>query len=103
MYAVVEAGGKQYKVARGDVIKVEKLPAEVGDEVELERVLLVRDENGVKVGTPTVEGAKVWATVTGHDKHRKVIIFKYRPKQRYRKKAGHRQPYTSLLINDIVV
>lgn len=102
MYAVVETGGKQYKVSAGEIIEVEKLPLEVGQKVELDRVLLVSDENKVQVGSPIVEGAKVMATVADQGKSKKVIVFKYRPKNRYRRKAGHRQAYTRLRIDKII-
>lgn len=102
MYAVVEMGGKQYKVSAGDNVDVEKLPFEVGEKVELDRVLLVADGDEVRVGQPTVEGAKVLATVTDQAKGRKVIVFKYKPKERYRRKKGHRQAYTRLMIDEIV-
>lgn len=101
MYAVVETGGKQYRVAVGDVIKVEKLSAEKGDEVVLDRVLLVAGEDGVKVGRPLVDGAKVTAKVTHSGKGAKVLVFKYKAKKNYRRRYGHRQPYTELRISAI--
>jgi large subunit ribosomal protein L21 len=103
VYAVVEMGGKQYKVSAGDNVDVEKLPFEVGEKIELDRVLLVADGEEVRVGQPTVEGAKVLATVTDHAKGRKVIVFKYKPKERYRRKKGHRQSHTQLRIEQIIV
>lgn len=103
MYAVVETGGKQYKVSVGETVDVEKLPFEVGETIELDRVLLVADGDEVHVGRPTVEGAKVLATVTEHVKGPKIIVFKYRPRERYRRKKGHRQVYTRLTINEIIV
>ena len=103
MYAVVETGGKQYKVSAGEVLNVEKLPFEVGEKIELERVLLVANGEEVRVGQPTVEGAKVLATVTDHVKGPKIIIYKYNPRERYRRKKGHRQVYTRLTIDEIVV
>ena len=102
MYAVVETGGKQYKVSAGETIEVEKLPLEVGQQVELDRVLLVSDEK-VQVGNPTVKGARVMATVAGQGKGKKVIVFKYKPRNRYRRKAGHRQAYTRLQIDKIII
>lgn len=102
MYAIIETGGKQYKVEEGQIIEVEKVPFEVGEKVELDKVLLVAD-NGVKVGRPMVEGAKVLATVVEHGRGEKVIVFKFKPKKRYRRKLGHRQPYTRLRIEKIVV
>ena len=103
MYAVVETGGKQYKVNVGQVIQIEKLPAEAGDLVELDRVLMVSDGENVQVGTPLVEGAKVSAKVLDQVKGRKAVIFKYIPKQRYRRKKGHRQQLTKLRIEEIIV
>jgi len=103
MYAIVETGGKQYRVQRGQIIDVERLPVEVGQQVELDKVLLVADDGEVTVGQPTVEGAKVRATVLRHDKARKIIVFKYKPKKRYRRKTGHRQHFTRLRIDEIVV
>jgi large subunit ribosomal protein L21 len=103
VYAVIESGGKQYKVQVGQFINVEKLPQPVGEKVELDRVLLVADGKQVQVGRPTVEGAKVLATVARQDRHRKVVIFKYRPKQRYRRTKSHRQLFTRLRVDQIVV
>lgn len=103
MYAVVESGGKQYKVSVGETVEVESLPFGVGERIELDRVLLVADGNEVHVGQPTVPGAKVLATVTDHIKSPKVIVFKYMPKERYRRKKGHRQGYTRLTIDEIIV
>ena len=102
MYAVVETGGKQYRVTVGQTIEVEKLPFAVGEKVELDRVLLAADGDEVKVGQPTVKGAKILATVVEHGKGKKIIIFKYKPKERYRRKKGHRQAYTRLRIEKIV-
>lgn len=101
MYAVVETGGKQYKVQVGQTIEVDKLPFAVGDKVSLDKVLLVATDKGVKVGNPTVEGAKVEATVTLQDAYRKILVFKYRPKKRYRRRSGHRQEFTRLRIDRI--
>lgn len=101
MYAIVETGGKQYRVAEGDVITVERLNANEGDEVTLDRVLMVAGDGGVKVGAPLVEGAKVTATVVDVGKHPKILVFKYKPKKNYRRRYGHRQPYTRLKITKI--
>ncbi|MBX5437200.1 MAG: 50S ribosomal protein L21 [Alicyclobacillaceae bacterium] len=101
MYAIVETGGKQFKVAQGDTLVVEKLSANVGDEVTLDRVLLVRTDEGVKVGTPWVEGARVVAKVVEHGRGKKIVVFKYKPKKNYHKKLGHRQPYTKLAVQSI--
>lgn len=103
MFAIVETGSKQYRVQAGDVIEVELLPGEPGDAVELERVLLVANGDEVTVGTPVVAGASVKATVLGETKGRKEIVFMYRPKKRIRQKTGHRQKYTQLRVNEIIV
>lgn len=102
MYAVVETGGKQYRATPGAFVDVERLPAEVGERVTLDRVLMIADGDQVTVGRPTVEGAQVIATVVGQRKHRKVIFFHYVPKKRERKKRGHRQYFTRLRIEQIV-
>ena len=99
MYAIIENGGKQYKVSEGDVVRVEKLKAEVGAEVTF-RALLVSDEGGIKVGKEA-EGAKVTAKVEAQDKFRKIIVFKYKSKKNERKKQGHRQPFTQVKIEKI--
>ncbi len=102
-YAIVEDGGKQYKAVEGGTIEVDLFPAEVGEKLDLERVLLIRDGDKVSIGAPLVEGARVQATVVGHVKGPKVIVFKYKPKKRYRVKTGHRQKYTRLQINSIEI
>jgi large subunit ribosomal protein L21 len=102
MYAVIKTGGKQYRVSPGDSVEVEKLPYEVGEQIELDQVLLVANDSDAQIGRPLVEGAKVKATVTRQAKGRKVIIFKYRPSKRYRRRKGHRQNYTRLRIDEIV-
>ena len=102
MYAILETGGKQYKVRPGDTIQVEKLAGELGDTVELGRVLMVGDEETVSVGSPAVEGASVMAEVVGQGRGPKIIVFKYKSKVRYRRKTGHRQSLTRLRIGDIV-
>lgn len=102
MYAVLATGGKQYKVSEGDVIFVEKLNAEVDSTVELDDVLIVSKEDGsLVVGKPVVDGAKVSARVLENGKTKKIIVFKYKRKIDYRRKQGHRQPYTKLLIEKI--
>lgn len=101
MYAVLETGGKQYKVTAGQIVDVERLEASVGDTLELDRVLMVADGDDIKIGQPTLADASVSATVVEHGKGKKVIVFKYRAKQRYRRKVGHRQEYTRLRIDDI--
>lgn len=100
MYAIVETGGKQYKVAAGDSIFVEKLEAEVGQSVTLDKVYFVGGEE-TKVGTPTVAGASVTAKVVEHGRGKKIVVFKYKAKKNYHKKQGHRQPYTKLLVETI--
>ncbi len=102
IYAIIETGGKQYKVTPGQTIDVERLDAAEGSTVELDRVLLIANGDKVKVGTPTVDGAKVLATSQGEGRTKKVIVFKYKPKVRYRKKTGHRQFYTRLVIDRVV-
>jgi len=100
-FVIVEQGGKQYRAAEGGTIEVDRLPNEVGETLTLEDVLLSVNDNDVLIGTPRVEGAKVQATVVDHFKGRKILVFKYRPKQRYRVKKGHRQQYTRLQIESI--
>lgn len=100
-YAIFKTGGKQYRVKPGDVLDVEKLPLEVGSTAEFDQVLAVSDGGEVNFGTPTVAGAKVLAEVQSHQKDRKVMVFKYKAKTRYRRKRGHRQNYTRVLIQDI--
>ncbi|MDN5332590.1 MAG: large subunit ribosomal protein [Tepidanaerobacteraceae bacterium] len=103
MYAIIETGGKQYRVSEGDVIRVEKLCAQEGETVELDRVLVVSDGEKLMVGRPVLENAKVTATVLKHGKGKKIIVFKYKPKKNYRRKKGHRQPYTEIKIEKIEV
>ena len=100
MYAIIQTGGKQYKVEAGDEILVEKLDAEVNAEVEFD-VLLVADDAGVKIGTPVLDGVKAKAKVVEHGKGKKVLVFKYKPKKNIRTKRGHRQPYTKVEILSI--
>ena len=102
IYAIIETGGKQYRVNPGQTIDVERLDVAEGDTVELDRVLLIGDGDQVTIGTPTVDGAKVVATSKGAGKGDKVIVFKYKPKVRYRKKTGHRQLHTRLVIDKIL-
>ena len=101
MYAIIATGGKQYKVAEGDVVRVEKLGAEEGASFTFDQVLAVSDDNGMKIGQPTVAGASVSATVLGDGKAKKVIVYKYKPKSGYHKKNGHRQQYTQVKIDKI--
>lgn len=102
-YAIVEDGGKQYRCVEGGTIDVDLFSAEPGEQVDLERVLLVADGDDVTVGTPLVAGAKIQATVVDQVKGPKVVVFRYKPKKRIRVKTGHRQKYTRLQINSIVL
>ncbi len=102
IYAVIETGGKQYRVTPGQTIDVERLDVAEGSTVELDKVMLIADGDQVTVGTPTIDGAKVVATSQGEGKGKKIIVFKYKPKVRYRKKTGHRQLYTRLVVDKIV-
>ncbi|HEX7055634.1 MAG TPA: 50S ribosomal protein L21 [Bacilli bacterium] len=101
MYAIIETGGKQYKVQEGDVLYIEKLDAEEGASVTFDRVLAVAKDNGLVAGSPYVSGAAVTAKVEKHGKGKKLIVFKYKPKKNYRRKQGHRQPYTKVVIDKI--
>ena len=101
MYAVIETGGKQYKVSEGDVISVEKLNAEEGAEVTFDKVLMAGEGSDVKVGAPTIEGATVTAKVVKNGKAKKVIVFKMKRKKNYRRKKGHRQPFTKVEITAV--
>ena len=100
MYAVIKTGGKQYRVAQGDRLRVEKLPGNVGDTVTFGEVLMIGGE-AVKLGKPLIAGAKVEAKVIAQDRAKKVIVFKFRRRKNYRRKAGHRQPFTALEITGI--
>ena len=102
-YAVVQTGGKQYRVQPGDTVRVESLRGDEGDTIELEDVLLVSQDGSVTIGDPTVAGAKVTTEVVGKGRDKKVIVFKYKPKTRYRRKNGHRQPFTDLKVTGISV
>src|SRR5437762_2121509 len=102
MYAIVETGGKQYRVEQGSRIQVESLPVEKGAEITLEKVLLVATETVVQVGKPTVSGARVTAQVVAQDRGPKILVFKKRSKKTYKKTIGHRQNYTELLIQSII-
>ena len=103
VYAIMRSGARQYRASAGDTIRVEKLAGEPGEQVELDEVLLIVDDGEISLGRPTVEGAKVLATVVAHEKGPKIMVFKYRPRTRYRRRAGHRQSYTRLRIDEIVV
>ena len=101
MYAIIETGGKQYRVQPGDVLRLDRLAAEEQETVVFDRVLAVKDGDQLRIGSPLVEGARVTGRVLDHGRGRKVIVFKYRPKVNYRRKRGHRQPYTRVKIERI--
>ena len=101
MYAIIATGGKQYKVSEGDIITIEKLGKEAGEKVTFDQVLTVVNDADVKVGTPVVEGAKITAKVEKQDKAKKILVFKYKAKSNYRRRQGHRQPFTKLTIEKI--
>ncbi len=101
MYAVIRSGGKQHRVEPGDLLKVEKLEGDVGSQIELGDVLMVEKDGKVTLGEPVIAEAKVTVTVLGQDRHKKIIVFKKKRKKQYRRTAGHRQPYTELLVDEI--
>jgi len=102
MYAIVEAKGRQFRVTRGDMILADRMAVEVGDKVDLDRVLLVaKDDGEVLVGDPVIPGARAVATVVEHGRHKKIIVFRFKAKSNYRRKTGHRQDYTKLRIEEI--
>ena len=101
MYAVIKTGGKQYRVAAGEKIKVEQIPADVGSQITLDQVLMVGEGESVRIGTPVVSGATVTASVLAHGRHDKVKIFKMRRRKHYQKHQGHRQNYTEIRIETI--
>jgi len=101
MYAVVRTGGKQVRLAAGDQVRIEKLPGDVGDSVELSDVLLVGGGDAVKIGTPLVDGARVTATITAQARHPKIRVFKMKRRKGYRRTQGHRQAYTEIRVDDI--
>ena len=103
MHAIIETGGKQFKVAEGDTLFIEKLPVEAGDNVTFDKVLAILDGDKATFGAPVVDGAKVEASVVKNGKGKKIRIFKYNPKKGYRKRQGHRQPYTPVTIGKISV
>lgn len=101
MYAIIKTGGKQYRVSEGDELFIEKLTQEQGDEVRFEEVLALGDEGSLEWGTPVIEGAVVTAEVVKQGKGKKIVVFKYKSKKGYRRKKGHRQPYTRVKITSI--
>ena len=101
MYAVIQTGGKQYRVSPGEVLKVEKLPGEVGETVDFDRVLLASDGEKVEIGKPYLENSKVTGRITRHGKNRKIVVFKYKKRKGYRRTRGHRQQFTEVRIDTI--
>ena len=101
MYAIIETGGKQYKVSTGDLVKIEKIDAKVGDSINFDKVLAFSDDSSLSVGTPTVSGKSVKATIVEQAKDKKVVVYKYKRKSGYHKKNGHRQFYTLIKIENI--
>ena len=101
MYAIVETGGKQYKVEPGQILKVEKLDVPIGEEVSIDKVLFINDGENIKAGTPFVENAKVVAEILETAKDKKIIVFKYKRRKNYRRKKGHRQWYSKIRIKEI--
>jgi len=101
MYAVIETGGKQYRVSEGETLKIEKLPVDVGDSVDFDKVLMLGEGEDVKIGTPYVDGGKVSATVKSQGRHRKIEIIKFNRRKHYDKRTGHRQYYTEVEITGI--
>jgi large subunit ribosomal protein L21 len=101
MYAVVNTGGKQYKVQKGETLRIEKIPGEVGSAVTFDKVLMVADGDNIRVGQPVLENVAVQAQIVEQDKAKKILIFKYKRRKRYRRKNGHRQPFTAIRIDGI--
>ncbi|MCP4746980.1 MAG: 50S ribosomal protein L21 [Desulfobacteraceae bacterium] len=101
MYAIVATGGKQYKVEEGETLRIEKLTGEVGDEVTFDRILMIGGGDDVRIGQPLVDGASVKASIVEQGKAKKIIVFKYKRRKRYRRKQGHRQPFTAVKIDTI--
>jgi len=101
MYAVIAAGGKQYRVETGEILRVEKLEGEVGAEVAFSEVLMLSDGDNVRIGQPVVEGASVKGHIVEQGKHKKILVFKYKRRKRYRRKQGHRQIFTAVRIDTI--
>ncbi|MBM4234938.1 MAG: 50S ribosomal protein L21 [Firmicutes bacterium] len=103
MYAIIETGGKQYRAEQGKIIRVEKLPAEKGESVTFDKILMLNDNAVVKIGNPYLEGCNVEGKVVSQGKEKKIIVFKFKRKKNYSRKQGHRQPYTEVLINSISI
>ena len=103
MYAMIESSGRQYKVSKGEIVFFEKLNLNEGDKVNFDKVILISDDNNIQIGDPYVKGAKVTGKVVSNGKHKKIIVYKMKPKKNYRRKQGHRQPYTKVEITDITL
>ena len=103
MFAIVKTGGKQYRIAPGDILRVERLPGERGDEILLDEVLLVADGDNIQVGQPLVEGARVVGEILRQGQAKKIIVFKKKRRKKYRRKQGHRQLYTAFQVREIIV
>lgn len=101
MYAVIKTGGKQYRVAEGDTLQIEKVAGKAGEKLSFDQVLLIGGSDNVKVGAPTVKGAKVDAEIVSQDRGKKIVVFKMRRRKNYRRKQGHRQPYTQIKITGV--
>ena len=101
MYAVLSSGGKQYKVEEGDILRIEKISGEVGASVSFDKVLMFSDGEKVRVGTPLIDGISVSGHIVEQDKAKKILVFKYKRRKGYRRKQGHRQPYTAVKIDSI--
>ncbi len=101
MYAVIATGGKQYKVRQGDILRVEKIPGEVGSPVSFDKVLMVSDGETLDIGQPVLDNVAVKGSIVDQDKNKKIIVFKYKRRKRYRRKKGHRQQYTAIKIDSI--
>ncbi len=102
MYALIQTGGKQYKVSEGTIVKIEKVDGEAGGNIVLDQVLMINDENGgIKIGSPLLENATVTAKILEQGRDKKIIVYKYKKRKNYRRKKGHRQPFTRLLIEKI--
>jgi len=101
MYAVLSTGGKQYKVEEGDILRIEKISGDVGASVSFDKVLMLSDGEKVRVGTPLIDGISVSGHIVEQDKAKKILVFKYKRRKRYRRKQGHRQPFTAVKIDSI--
>jgi len=101
MYAIIQTGGKQYRVQEGDILKIEKLEGAAGEKLILDQVLMVKDDNGTRIGTPTVNAAQVTVAVIEQGREKKIVVYKYKRRKNYRRKQGHRQSYTKVIVEKI--